>query len=105
MIKVDAYGDSAKLRTIYICRYHVNIQFNKIPQLAMGSQCERDGGIITQGIGWGVNQTPKPIGCDQMSMGKPMNPQYLFVPCPQSFISSKSWLRQLIPWEEQGMTV
>ena len=37
---------------------HVNAQFNKIPQLAMELQHERDGGMIPQGIGWGVSQTP-----------------------------------------------
>ena len=34
--------------------------------------------MIPQGIGWGVSQTLEPIGCDQMSMRKPMNPQPLF---------------------------
>ena len=29
-----------------ICEYHVNVQINKIPQLAMGLQRERDGGMI-----------------------------------------------------------
>ena len=76
MIKVDAYDDSAKSSTVYF-EYHVITQFNKIPQLAMGLQRERDGGVTLQGIGWGVSQTPKPVGCDQMSMGKPMNPQPL----------------------------
>ena len=58
MIKDDTYGDSAKSRTIYILIYHVNVQINKIPQLAMGLQRERDGGMMPQGIGWGVSQTP-----------------------------------------------
>ena len=48
---------------------------------------------------------PEPIGCDQMSMGEHINLNYLFVLCPQSFIPSRSWLRQLIPWEKQGMEV
>ena len=43
----------------------------------MGLQREIDGGMIPQGIGRGVSPTPKPIGCDEMSMGKPMNPQLL----------------------------
>ena len=34
--------------------------------------------MIPQGIGWGVIQNPDPIGCDQMSMGKPMIPQLPF---------------------------
>ena len=38
----------------------------------MELQCERDGGMIPQGIGRGVSKPPEPIGCDQMSMGKPM---------------------------------
>ena len=41
-----------------IFEYHVNAQFNKIPQLAMELQRERDGGMIPQRIGWGVSQTP-----------------------------------------------
>ena len=45
----------------------------------MGLQRERDGGMIPQGIGRGVSQTPEPIGCDQMSFGKPMNPQLPFL--------------------------
>ena len=61
--------------------------------------------MIPQGIGWGVGQTPKPIECDQMSMGKPMNPQLPFVLCPQSLISSKIWIRKLMPWVEKGMAV
>ena len=35
MIKVDTDGDGAKSSTGYILEHHVNIQFNKIPQLAM----------------------------------------------------------------------
>ena len=46
MIKVDTYGDSAKSSTIYILIYHVTMQINKIPQLAMELQRERDGGMI-----------------------------------------------------------
>ena len=55
MIKVDAYGYGAKLDIVYFdvsCNYAIN----KIPQLAMGLQCERDGGMISQGIGRGVSQ-------------------------------------------------
>ena len=51
---------------------------NKIPQLVIRLQRKRDGGLIPQGIGWGVSQTPEPIGCDQMLMGNPMNPQIPF---------------------------
>ena len=35
-----------------------NYAINKIPQLAMGLHRERDGGMILQGIGRGVSQTP-----------------------------------------------
>ena len=42
----------------YILIYHVNVQFNKIPQLAMELQRERDGGMLPQGIRRGVSQTP-----------------------------------------------
>ena len=42
-------------------RYHVNVQFNKIPQLAMHFN-ERDGGMISQGIGRGIIQTLELIG-------------------------------------------
>ena len=64
MIKVDTYGDSAKSSTVYILIYHVNVQINKIHHLAMELQCERDGGMIQQGIGRGFSQNPKTIGCD-----------------------------------------
>ena len=45
----------------------------------MGLQRERDGGMIPQGIGRGVIQTPETIMCDHISMGKPMNPQLPFL--------------------------
>ena len=57
MIEVDTYGFGAKSSTKHF-EYHVNAQFNKIPQLVMGLQRERDRGMIPQGIGWGVSQTP-----------------------------------------------
>ena len=37
------------------------MQFKKIPQLAMHYNV-RDGGMISQGIGRGVSQTPEPEG-------------------------------------------
>ena len=43
----------------HVFEYHVNVQINKIPQLVMGLQHERDGGMIPQGTGWGVSQTHK----------------------------------------------
>ena len=36
-------------------------------------QHERDGGMISQGIGRGVSQTPDPIRWDQMLIGEPIN--------------------------------
>ena len=60
MIKVDTYGYGASPAQ-HILEHHVNLQFNKIPQLAMHWN-ERDGGIFSQGIGRGVSQTPEPIG-------------------------------------------
>ena len=40
--------------------HHVNIQFNKNAQIAMYCNV-RDGGMISQGIGRVVGQTPEPI--------------------------------------------
>ena len=52
MIKVDAYGSCAKSSTEHF-KYYVNAQFNKTLQLVMGLQRERDGGMISQGMGRG----------------------------------------------------
>ena len=63
MIKVDTYGYGAESDTVYFyvpCNYAID----KITQLAMELLRERDGGMISQGIGRGVSQTPEPIGCD-----------------------------------------
>ena len=57
VIKVDTYGFGAKSRTEHF-EYHVNAQFNKLPQIAMGLQHERDGVMILQGIGWEASQPP-----------------------------------------------
>ena len=57
VIKVDTYGFGAKSSTSWF-ENHVNTPFNKIPQLAMELQGERDRGMIPQGIGWGVSQIP-----------------------------------------------
>ena len=62
----------------HILEYNVNTQFNKIPQLAMHCNI-RDGGIISQGIGWGVVQTPEPIGWDLMSMREPISSHIPFL--------------------------
>ena len=45
MIQVDADGSRAGQEQ-YILKYHVNIQFNKIPQLVMHCN-ERDGGMVS----------------------------------------------------------
>ena len=58
MIKVDAFDYGVESDTVYFdvsCKYAIN----KIPQLAMGLQRERDGGMVPQGIWRGVSQTPR----------------------------------------------
>ena len=57
----------------------------------MELQHERDGGMIPQGIRWGVSQTPDPIGCDQMSMGKPNEPLATFL----SFVLNHQFLPEV----------
>ena len=42
--------------TLYILMYHVTMQFDKIPQLAMQCNMKRDGGMISQRNREGVNQ-------------------------------------------------
>ena len=42
------------------------------------SMQQRDGGMISQGIGREIIQTLKPIGLTQMSMGEPINPLTTF---------------------------
>ena len=70
------------------------------------SMQQRDGGMISQGIGRENIQTLDPIGLSQMSMGEPIKlSTTFFVLCVQSFISSRSWSRQLMPWEGRGMGV
>ena len=59
MVDVDGYGASQEQ---HISRYHVNIQFNKNTTTSYALQCERDGGMISQGIGRGVIQTPETQG-------------------------------------------
>ena len=72
----------------------------------MGLQHERDGGMIPQGIGRGVSQTPWANRVWPDVNGEThVPPTTFFVPCTQSSISSRSWFRQLMPWEEQGMAV
>ena len=63
----------------YILRHHVNTQFNKIPQLAMGLQRERDGGMIFQGIGWGGGQ-PLNLRVRPDVKGRTLEPQLPFFP-------------------------
>ena len=57
MINVDTYGYGVESYTVYFdvsCNYEIN----KIPQLAMGLQCERDRAMLSQGIGRRVSQPP-----------------------------------------------
>ena len=61
MIKVDTYGYSSS-QAQHILGYHVNTQFNKNTTASYALQRERDGGMISQGIGRGVSQAPEPIG-------------------------------------------
>ena len=59
VIKVDTYGYGAKSSTIHFeisCKYVIN----KDTTASYALQRERDGGMISQGIGWGVSQTPEP---------------------------------------------
>ena len=58
------------------------------------SMQQRDGRIISQGIGRENIQTLDPIGLSQIPMGEPINlSTTFFVLCAQSFISSINWLR------------
>ena len=62
--------------------------------------------MISQGMGSENIQTLEPIGLRQMSMGEPIKMSTtLFVFCAQSFISSRSWLGLLMPWEWKSMAV
>ena len=87
------------------------MQFNnkKIPTTNNSMQ-QRDGGMISQGIGREIIQTLDPIVLrkvsSQMSMRGPIKLSTThFVLCTQSFISSRSWLGQLMHWEWRGMEV
>ena len=74
VIKVDTYGDSVKSSIVYILIYHVTMQINKIPQLAMGLQTIKRWGHGSIRDRVAIESTLEPIGCDQMLMGKPMYP-------------------------------
>ena len=50
--QLDSYRYYASQSTQHF-EYHVNAQFNKMPQLAMELQRERDGGHDFKRIGWG----------------------------------------------------
>ena len=54
-IKINAYGYRAS-ESQYKLRHHVKMQFNKIPTTSYAMQ-QRDGGMISQGIGKGFIQT------------------------------------------------
>ena len=72
-IKTNAYGFHA-IQAHYKLRHHVNMQFNKIPTTSYAMQ-QRDGGIISQGIGREIIQTLEPIVLIQISMRGPLNSQ------------------------------
>ena len=63
MIKADTYGDSSKSSTIYISIYHVNVQINIKPQLAMGLQILKGWGhdFTRDRVGRSVQQIPGEI--------------------------------------------
>ena len=71
MIKVDTYGYGAS-QALHILRYHVHIQFNKNTTASYALQHERDGGMISQGIGRENVQNLEPMGKIQMSKGEPI---------------------------------
>ena len=67
---------------------------------------QRDGGMISQGIGRENIQTLEPIESSQVSMREPIKPSTTHVDfCTQPLISPKSWLGKLLPWEWEGMAV
>ena len=58
------------------------------------SMKQRDGGMISQGIGRENIQTLEPIVLSQMLKGNPIKLSTThFVFCALSFISSRKWLR------------
>ena len=62
--------------------------------------------MISEGIGRENIQTFDPIGYNQMSKGEPIKLLTThFVFGAQSFISSRNWLRLLIPWDGKSMEV
>ena len=46
----------------YVFKHHVKMQINKNTTTSYILQRERDGGMISQGIGRGFSQTSEPIG-------------------------------------------
>ena len=56
-IKIDADGLCAS-HAQYILRHHVKMQINKNTTTSYVSQHERDGGMISQGIGRGGYSNP-----------------------------------------------
>ena len=60
MIKIDADGLCASQEQ-YVLRHHVKMQINKNTTTSYAPQHERDGGIISQGIGRNI-QTLEPNG-------------------------------------------
>ena len=70
------------------------------------SMQQRDGGMISQGIGRENIQTLEPIVLSQISKGKPIKISTThFVSCAQSFIYSRDCLRKLMTWDGKSMAV
>ena len=62
--------------------------------------------MISQGTGRENIQIHEPIVLRQMSKGKPINDLTThFVFYAHSFISSRNWLRKLMPWDGKSMAV
>ena len=56
-IKIDTNGLCAS-EPQYVLRHHVKMQINKNTTTSYALKCERDGGMISQGIGRGKNSNP-----------------------------------------------
>ena len=56
-IKIGADGLCAS-REQYVLRHHVKMQINKNTTTSYAPQRERDGGVISQGIGRGEHSNP-----------------------------------------------
>ena len=81
------------------------MKINKNTTTSYAPQCQRDGGMISQGIGRENIQTFEPMGKFQMSKGEPIN-----ISTTNFFFfsqSSRSWLGKVNAWgwEEYGSQI